>query len=251
MNASNKIVLLTASGDRGKTINLVTRWIEQQTVQHGDWIIVDDSAVKYTLPTHAGGWKIHHVYRGACLEQDHGLTSQSKNYLIGIQIIKSMSADIVIMIGDDDYYASTYVEDMMHYMEGVDVAGSTRAIYIHPEYGLLQLGNKNYSAMESTAMRTGEPLLIFRDVCGAMAKEPESMYWVDKRFWDAVHESRLTCRLFAWESPTQYLMYNLKGHASGRPGIGGSHRKKGIYANVALEKYIPEIVLSEIKEAWA
>jgi len=242
-----KPILFTASGDREETLSLVLRFIGRQTIKEGDWIIVDDSQEPYSIPSKINEWNIYHLYRSPCFVQDYGLASQAKNYLLGMDYISKLYKDpTILFIGDDDYYAPTYVEDMLSRIEGVDAAGSIHAYYVNPLIGARRLNNKDHSAMESAAIR-GAAIPVFIEAAHEIKKEPHKQPWIDKRFWDKIIQRKVKCRLFKYD---QYLMFNLKGHKIGRPGIGESHRKGGMYRERDMSNLLPDEDLELIRRVW-
>jgi hypothetical protein len=199
------LTLLTATGCRPKAWALCERWMMAQTYQGPvHWIVVDDGEEPQPVTFSRKGWTITFVRPTPTWKP--GQNTQARNLLAGLDMVHS--ADRLLVIEDDDYYAPRWLERAAKALELAELVGECRARY----YNLAtrtgrQLSNSAHASLCSTAMR-GSAIEAFRAVCKPGVK------FIDLSLWKA--------------HPSKYLftggdVVGIKG-LPGRGGIGMGHR---------------------------
>ena len=219
----DKILLVTASGDRWPSIQLVLSFMKRQDYPGPiEWIISDDSAEPYFIPENLGKIRIHHIYRGPCPKIEEGHVSLSKNLIATLEVAQGMNdVGMIAVIGDDDWYRADYLSIMRDRLGVKGAAGHKRVIYGYPPIGMKQLNNKDHAGLESTVFK---PELIPLMIAANLETIKDLTRWADWRFWKKVHEQRIPHNLFEWEFPAGVAMVSLKGkNRRGRYGVGDLH----------------------------
>lgn len=124
-----KTALLTCTGGRPETFALAEIWISKQTVEPDFWVVVDD----VNPPTELNMDQI--LVRPEPLWKRGGGHTLSRNLIAGLEKIKELSADLVMVIEDDDWYAPNYIESMREWFwHGIPrrlIVGERDTIYYH------------------------------------------------------------------------------------------------------------------------
>jgi hypothetical protein len=141
------IVAITPTGDRPQTFKLCLKWMESQTLKPDRWVIVDDG--KFSLDT-------TNLPSYALYLRRHPTPSDPKFTLClnMKEAFKVAVGDIQLVIEDDEYYAPTYIEKMVRYLQTYEVVGLGRSKYYHlPSKGYKRHMSLNMTCLSRTAWR--------------------------------------------------------------------------------------------------
>lgn len=144
--SSTPFTVITPTGDRPEAFRLCCKYVKRQTVQPTEWIVIDDGIhkTKASLPSYA-----KYIRRENMNKHKHSLPPQM------IEAFKHVTTDIVIIIEDDDWYASNYCEYMLSLLHGIQLAGIGQTVYYNvPERRYFQHDNNKHAAWCNTAFRT-------------------------------------------------------------------------------------------------
>ena len=176
---------ITPTGGRPEALALCHRWMERQTRPLDEWVVVDDGGVTDE-------------------------NTQAANLLAAIDQVTA-TADVVLVIEDDDWYSPRYVEHMIDLAERSELFGDGRARYYNVATSRwAQLHNTAHASLCQTGWRASLTPLV-RDV---LATGPA---WIDIELWKrAAGRGRVN-------EPGVVRCVGVKG-LPGRPGIGVGHR---------------------------
>ncbi len=138
------ITVITPTGDRPLAFALCRQWMKHQTLQPDQWIVVDDG--KRPLKPSAPMQYVRREPRPD--DPEHTLILNLKT---AMPLIKG---DNVMIIEDDEYYASEYIEEMARRLNQHEVAGIGRSKYYHlPSGGNWQTKNTAHASLAETGFR--------------------------------------------------------------------------------------------------
>ena len=262
------ITAITPTGDRHLAFALCQRWMSQQTVKPGQWIVIDDGKIPMqplmpmeyvrrnpgpkplVLPNNPRLLsprlrRQHTIAEVQRLKQPKGgWVSIYKNLQAAIPLIRG---DKILFIEDDEYYAPTYVETMCKLLDEHELVGIKYSRYYHLGSGGHKIfTSQAHASLAQTAFRSSFlptfNAFLGHNICGE---------FLDVRLWTQSYSmpgrtiDRLTthCRgyLFFDEPP---IYVGMKG-MPGRGGYGVGHKTQ-IYrqyddANrTLLRHWIPE-----------
>lgn len=215
-----KVSLLTPTGNRPEAFALCERWMAQQTYKPDFWIVVDDGVE----PTPVSDPFIKYIrapipWQPGQNTQKSNLQEGTKHYLMG---------DVVFIIEDDDYYAPTYLEDMLGMLstqkqkESINrgyvypsLIGSARARYYHLRTRTYRvMGNTHHASLAQTGM-TKE---VVQDVFSPILETERGMF--DIKLWNSFSSPNVYMRGVLDKKTNNHV--SIKG-MPGRPGIGVGH----------------------------
>lgn len=196
------VALLTPTRNRKTAFNLLQRWIANQTRQPDQWIVVNDGKEAYD-------YKLNQdvILRAPVEGEGHSLCANIREGL------KHVTADVVLIVEDDDYYAPTYIETMLSHLERADLVGNVPAVYYNMAYrGRRILANPQHASLAQTGF-SRELFPLVEKI--AQLGSP----FIDRRLWRD-YKGKKT------------LFDNERLHVSvkalmGEPGIGVGHRTIG------------------------
>lgn len=227
MTRPGMITAITPTGDRPLAFALCKHWMEMQTVQPDQWIVVDDG--KVPMKSTAG---MDYIRRQP-LPNDPPHTL-NVNLKVAIPRIKGSK---ILIIEDDEYYAPKYIEVMSRHLDTYEVVGISRAKYYHlPSGGYAQIGNLDHASLAQTGFRD----TVLSEV-DELIEDRDALY-LDMKLWRKVMPSgRGFC--FCDDLGKDLLYVGMKG-LPGRHGIGIGHDTslygKNIDTNRSwLKKWIP------------
>ena len=188
------VVLFTPTRDRGRAFSYCERWMARQTFSGTAlWVVVDDGDEPVTPSLGQ-----LHLRRAPSAKK----ATLADNVLAAIPIMDRVGKAIVIE--DDDWYAPTYVEEIVRRLNaGAQIVGTTRSRYYHlPTMMYKEHTNWFHSSFCSTAV-SGEG--IHHMQAAARKLQPREGIFVDMELW---HKHRILRRdLFAGN----HLVCGLKG----------------------------------------
>lgn len=213
------VTLITPTGGRPDAWALCERWIKRQTYR-GDlqWIVVDDMSPP-TVCTLG-----QEYYRGPRLWSP-GVNTHRFNMELALSKVEG---EFVMIIEDDDYYAPTYIEQMVACLIHHNAVGIGNAKYYHVGVpGHKTLRNYTHAALAHTAFRAA--LLPTMQA----AVQSGDLFF-DRQFWQRILDKTPNVLL-----NNSTIGIGIKG-LPGRPGITESHRQKKDYFmdNIKYDKLV-------------
>lgn len=165
--------VLTPTSDRPKCFDICCKMVDKQTVKPVQWLIVDDSLEQ---PVYPPSWDFvdYHYRNRSNNEPIHTLSCQVAYAL------EFITTDKVIIMEDDDWYYSRYLEMMLRLFENskADLVGQGQAIYYVPRYKKYYLHpNKNHASFAQTGF-TRNLFGKLKCICNN-SKEP----FIDLQLW--------------------------------------------------------------------
>ena len=212
------ITLITPTGDRPQALNLCKRWMDNQTVQGFQHVIVDDGHDPYCPPLAASDT---YVRREPQRGEGHTLILNLKAALPHIK------GDKIAIIEDDEYYAPTYVETMAGHLDHHEVVGITFAKYYHISGRHLRNVNDKHASLAQTAFRAS--------FLPRLATLLDGDVFLDIRIWQAVNGGG-----YLFRDDPDSLYCGMKG-LPGRRGIGAGH-------NTACPSYLTDKNALKLRE---
>jgi hypothetical protein len=162
-----KITALTLTGDRPEAFALCQKWMERQTRQPDQWIVMDDGAIPAVLTS-----RPEYVYcpelAGAASLPRKVAKAMDENLIKG---------DVLTFFEDDDYYYPDFFELIAQKMERADVYGEGWAIYYNVRTRhWFDNGNYCHASLCQTAIaKEFFPVLL------ELARDPH--FQLDGRLW--------------------------------------------------------------------
>ena len=220
-----KVTAITATGDRHMCLNLLSKWISNQTLRPNQWLIVDDGKEPF-MPN----MNCDYIYRkpqGS--DPKHTLMLNLKTAL------KHVEGDIVLFMEDDEYYAPDYVKTMVDKIQGHELVGICKSKYYHlPARKYFVHPNQDHASLAQTGM-VKEYLPRFETLL-------EGDSFIDLRMWcDIANKTRVESHYRNIPmNPNGVVIGNRRGYLfddglsdclyvgmkgmPGRAGIGSGHR---------------------------
>jgi len=218
------LTLLTTTGNRPEAWRLCQRWMERQTYTGAvRWIIVDDGEQPQEINVKRK-WEII-VLRPEPFWRN-GDNTQARNIQAGLELVGV--DDRLVIIEDDDWYSSDWLEWVDLQLDSADLIGEGCAKYYNVSTKRWKdHQNRSHSSLCSTAMK-GKAIDAFRSVARA------KIQFIDVLLWQAFSPNRVIV-----ESKSRVI--GIKG-MPGRSGIGYGHSNnfngKPDFSGAQLRKWI-------------
>jgi len=204
------ITIITPTGDRHAAFNRCVQWVTTQTVPATQWIIVDDGAVPLSTMYDFPQWVTYIRRERAADDPPHTL---SANLLAAIPYVRS---DKIVIMEDDDWYAPTYLEFMLPWLDRHDLVGPNLITYYHLLGRVWKTGKpKSHTALAQTAC-TKRALPKLQEICSGRHWEVRERGIVDRHWWHSFDGSKHLIQ----EHPKLHIGF--KG-LFGRAGIAEGH----------------------------
>jgi glycosyltransferase involved in cell wall biosynthesis len=198
------ITAVTLTGDRQETFELCKQWMEEQTVQPEQWLVIDDGK-KPTDPPKVAQYVRREPKKG---EPEHSLIM---NMRIALPLIKG---DMIIIFEDDEYYAPGYIEAMAEKLEDYEVVGICPSRYYHLfSSRYMACGNTEHASFAQTAFRSS----FLPEVEKMLKGSP----FIDGKIWELMQGKNGRSLLFSDAREPLYVA--MKG-MMGRGGVGNGHK---------------------------
>ena len=219
------ITAITPTGDRPLPFTLCQYWMIKQTLKINQWIVVDDGKI----PTEP---KVGMEYIRREPQPDDPERTLIENLRAAIPYIRGNK---IIIIEDDEYYASGYIEEMSSKLDRFEIVGIGRSKYYH-------LLSGHYSHLANTRQASFAQMAFRRSFLAEFKGFLTGELYLDMRIWRSVERART--HLFYDDKNPLYV--GMKG-MPGRHGIGGGHDvshhiykdKKRDESREILKKWIP------------
>lgn len=194
--------VITPSGARNEALKLLNKYLERQTFQDFEWIILDDCDPVSDIPPRCDKF----------IQSDwvwHGENTQHRSML---RLLAECSPDDkVVICEDDDWYSPDYLQKTSEFLNKHDVVGQKRSVYYNVNNQTYRkFDHKNHACLCQTAFKGEKALNEIKAIC-ERGKEP-----IDVTFWRI--GGHLTDDLD---------VIGIKG-LKGREGIGIGHKMNGI-----------------------
>lgn len=177
----------------------------RQTARVDQWIVVDDGVMPAPLTMGQT-----HIRRKRTAE---GGASLALNI---IEAVRHLTADLVVIIEDDDYYRANHLEVCRRRLATHEAVGCIWLNYYNVELRAWRRIRNSCAALCNTALRASAlPMLR----AAAEAAIAAGVYHVDRLFWQRVGAAGLH---------QEETVIGIKG-LPGRRGIGIGHRKDGAW----------------------
>lgn len=204
---AERVTAITPTGDRPLALSLLRRWVEKQTRQPDQWIIVDDGREPIKL-TDVPDWAALVRREPVPGDPPHTL---SVNLAAAIPHI---TGERILILEDDEYYAPRYIEEMTARLATHDVVGICKNKYYHVGTGgYCMHPNLGHASLAQTGVRSSF-LPELRELVAELSRD-----FLDIRIWKRVERTGRG-NLFLDGADPLYL--GIKG-LPGRPGIGVGH----------------------------
>lgn len=210
-----KVTVITATGDRPLCLDLLSRWMENQTLKPDQWIVVDDGNEIY-IPNQ---W-CDYIYRKR--KENEPECTLNLNLMRALQ---NVQGDVILFCEDDEYYAPDYIKTMTERIKGFSAVGICKSKYYHlPMRTYFVHPNKDHASLAQTGIMTG----VLKNQVHILDGNP----FIDVRLW---RELKSQGCLFD-DGQENCLYVGMKG-MPGRKGVGWGHKGIGrIDPNLAMLK---------------
>jgi hypothetical protein len=177
MKQSNNLLVTTTSG-RPKAFGVLQKWVKAQTTDDFHWLVVSDDWEGYQFN------KSQTVIKRDASEDT--LPSLNHNWLKALEYIESKPEyQKIVVIEDDDYYASDYVKNMIGFLDEADLAGYEEdAYYYVVNRRARSLHNVGFASLAATGFTRA--VLSWFKTCAS-----ENNIFIDKTLWQGLHETVL------------------------------------------------------------
>ena len=225
-----KVTCITCTGDRLVSLSLLEKWMEQQTIQPYQWIVVDDG-------------RTPHQPKMDCdyIRRTPRNTDPKQTLNINMEVaLRNVEGDIILFCEDDEYYSPEYVEAFVKRFSERSktlAVGICRSKYYHlPSRTYHVHPNRDHASLAQTG--------IHKDFIGEVQSILGGSPFIDVRLWERVRdpEERGHCNKVPFPSSgiilgggrgylfddglVNCLYVGMKG-MPGRQGIGSGHKGIG------------------------
>lgn len=149
------VTVITCTGDRPESFNLLRRWMINQTEVPSQWIVVDDG--KEALSDTSG---FEYIRREP--EKNDYTHTLCLNLLKALAAVKN---DKIIIMEDDDWYSPVYIEYMSKLLDKADLVGLGNLIFYYPsELKYMEKKTVKQPAFGQTAFHS-KIIPILQNIC--------------------------------------------------------------------------------------
>jgi hypothetical protein len=196
------LTLLTLTGDRPDQFALCERYMERQTSSYSEWIVVDDGHVPTRTTMHQTVIRLPPGKPPA--------ESFLANLKAGLHVVQTEN---VAFIEDDDWYSPLWLWFVEEALMRACVIGERPSLYYNLTDRIWRdMRNMRHCSLCQTACRTSVAQYAFDSHERGTAFDL-SLWASAASRWSAMHSTP--------------MVVGLKGHKTGRAGIGVGHRPRG------------------------
>lgn len=205
------VTVVTPTGDRSIGLDLLGKWMAAQSVQPDQWLIVDDGRDPYCpdgLPPHA-----QYLRRERSdADNPHTLSNQL------LEALRHVEYDKLIIMEDDDWYRSDYIDFMSQALQRADLCG-LNTIHYYQYYA--RRWKKGKPQARTSLAQTGfgartYPYLAW--ICSSDIHGVCAYGLVDRFMWRHARCSKYLIH------EHQVMNVGFKG-TPGRPGLAAGHKQ--------------------------
>jgi hypothetical protein len=155
------ITVITCTGDRPESFELLCRWMKNQTLRPNQWIIVDD-----------GKNPLSSVERCEYYRREPSVNDFPHTLCLNMLVaLEHVSFEKVIIMEDDDWYHPTYIDYMSKLLDTADLVGFRNLMFYYPSTGKYMVkGSARQPALAQTAFRK-TIIPVVQDICKRADKE--------------------------------------------------------------------------------
>ena len=193
--------VITPTGGRPEALKLLNTYLERQTFQDFEWIVLDDCEPVSEIPSRCDKF-IQSTWVW------HGENTQHRSMLRLLGEIND--DDQVVICEDDDWYHKDYLQKTSELLKDHDLVGEKYGVYYNVKNQTYrEQTHKNHSSLCQTALK-GKAVDVLRKICRDGDKPIDITLWSQfKGFRDA-----------------SSCVVGIKG-MQGRGGIGIGHKQQG------------------------
>jgi hypothetical protein len=143
-----EVSVITATGDRPEAFKLCDEYMNRQTYKrHIRWIVVNDGFVEVEPKADVA---VVYIRRGKIPGERPGM-SVALNLL---EAIKHVDTEIFAFMEDDDWYSHDYIEQIVNWLEGYDIAGEAPSVYYHiVKRRWMLMSNRSHASLCQTGVK--------------------------------------------------------------------------------------------------
>lgn len=200
------LTCLTITGDRHDCFRLSELFMSRQSVRPDRWIVIDDGETPAECTM---GQQVIRLQPGKPPHE-----SFVANMTAGLAAVET---DNVAFWEDDDRYHPAYLLWLRDLLPRYEMVGECPAIYFNREHRLIRgMGNTTHAGLCSTSCRT--------DIARKALKNNPRGAFFDLHLWGMASSHK---HLLTKDSGGSQMVVGMKGHPTGRKGIGVGHRPRG------------------------
>lgn len=199
-----RISIITCTGGRPEAFSLLEKYISNQTFKDFEWIVIDD----VHPPTKCT--KGQKYFRGPELWSPDNNTQRVNLNLA----LEKVTGDFIFIVEDDDYYAPTYLQQMLNAFTNSSIVGLSNARYYRvnmPGYAILR--NYQHASLSQTAISKTLLPMLKRAV-------NSGQFYIDIELWKKCREEQVPMTLIG----NTNLSIGIKG-MPGREGLTPPHKE--------------------------
>lgn len=210
------LTIITPTGGRQESFNVLTECIRQQTHQDFEWIVIDDCEIPTEIPSDI--INIKHIRPEPYWKR--GQVTLARNLKEGLQHV---SNEKVVIMEDDDWYHPRWLDTVSKWLDRHNLVGECDSHYYNVKNQTgRNMNNRRHASLCATAMR-GPMIDNMLDLLKTVDDK------IDVKLWRKYYTEG---KLYPWNG----LVVGIKG-LPGREGIGVGHSLKG--KPVSLSEWIP------------
>jgi|GEM_PF-374964 hypothetical protein len=193
--------VITPTGGRPEALNLLNSYLERQTYQDFQWIVLDDCEPVSEIPSRCDVF----------IQSDWIWNGENTQHRAMARLLDEVGKnDSVIVCEDDDWYAPEYIEKTANLLQKHDLVGQKKSLYYNIQNKTYRKFNhKDHACLCQTALK-GKAVEKLREICRKSNKP------IDITLWQSF-KGHLTAAMD---------VVGIKG-LKGRGGIGIGHKMEG------------------------
>ena len=238
-----EFTVITLTGDRPKAFKLCKQYMERQTVQPTQWIVVSDG--KRAMPKKdRNGCE---YYRRKPLKTDP-IHTLRVNLL---EALKHVKTDSVVIVEDDDWYSPNYLETSLKYLEKYDLTGQNQTVYWNVKsltYKVIRTGKEPDERSSMCLTAFNRPVFShLKNICGNKTLPEDAKKRVDRGFVDLILWRTYKGKKSTYNEPNN-LCVGIKG-LCGRPGLSSGHTSaiEKEYINDSDGAFLKSVIGEDVK----
>lgn len=214
------VTAITCTGSRTQAFQLCRQYMARQTRKPDQWIVVHDS-VDVTPELQEASAAEFELYAGPVRWQEGYNTHRSNMD----EALKHVRGDVIVIFEDDDWYAPTYIEEMLKVLGNKLIAGEAYAKYYN-------VGLPGFKTMQNMFHSSLAQTVIHRDLLPELYRAVHSgQLYFDIHLWEEAFRNNIPRMLVS----NKNISVGMKG-LPGRHGIGAGHRAEGYKSDIDLNK---------------